>query len=173
VDDLSSILDSFRELSEPRFPPQDRAFRLSCQLDPPTDQTQIDEAWGIERPPSDLVDLWKLTEGGRLFEDVDYGQWGLVLLSPKASAEKTAYFRESRREDALPGDVVAGEFLGDSDLLVLQHNESGPAPVLIALPLDERTDWYSPAAELPEFLRHYRERYGQKYWEGMERRPGV
>jgi hypothetical protein len=62
--------------------------------------------------PSDALDLWAACRQARLFQDVDYGQWGLALLAPSASETRTAQARVARPADLRPDDVVLGEFLG-------------------------------------------------------------
>ena len=100
-----------------------------------------------------------------MFEDVDYGQWGLALLSPTASARRTAEQRALRPADYRPDDVVAGEFLGDLELLVMAPSEAGERGILIALPLDDRQEWYPAAPDLAQFLERYRDQQGAKFWE--------
>jgi hypothetical protein len=50
---------------------------------------------------------------------------------------------------------VIGEFLGDLALLVLAPSEPGDRRVLVALPLDDRHDWYPVASSLAQFLENY------------------
>jgi len=61
--------------------------------------------------------------------------------------------------------VVIGEFLGDLELLVMAPSETGERRVLVALPLDDRDDWYSAAPNLARFLARYLGSHGSKYWE--------
>ncbi len=100
-----------------------------------------------------------------LFQDVDYGQWGLVILSPDQAAERTAWERSQRPEDFPFGDIVAGEFLGDLELLIATPRDDGSCQIRIALPLDPRGDWYVAAESLAEFLQRYLVARGDKYWE--------
>jgi hypothetical protein len=62
-------------------------------------------------------------------------------------------------------DVVVGEFLGDQELLVLSPSEAGLRRVLIALPLDARSEWFGAATSLVDFLDKYFGAGGSKYWE--------
>jgi hypothetical protein len=101
----------------------------------------------------------------RLFEDVDYSQWGLVLLTPSTSAARTAQEREARPAELRSDDIVLGEFLGDQELLILAPSEMGRRRVLIALPLDSRADWFGAGSDLGSFLARYFENAGEKYWE--------
>jgi hypothetical protein len=111
------------------------------------------------------MELWNACREARLFEDVDYGQWGLVLLSPSSSAERTSEAREARPSEFRPDDIVIGEFIGDQELVVVASSESGRRPVLIALPLDGRHEWFLAAMTLGEFLARYFDANGDKYWE--------
>jgi hypothetical protein len=116
---------------------------------------EIEQAWPGRRLPGQLIDAWTTARQARLFEDVDYGQWGLVLLSPAASAERTGKELRSRPKDYQPDDLVIGEFLGDQELLVLAGGADRGDKVLIALPLDDRADWIVAAEDLGQFLEAY------------------
>lgn len=117
--------------------------------------------------PPDLTEFWGAYKSARLFEDLEYGQWGLALLSPKDSSERSDVFRNRRTRDYLQGDRIVGEFLGDSDLLLVRSdpelNDFGN--VVVVLPIDVRGDWYVVAQSFTEFLRKYAEAEGSKYWE--------
>lgn len=76
-------------------------------------------------------------------------------------AEQYAQRPDAYRTD----DFVIGEFLGDLDLLIMAPSEAGDRKVLVALPLDDRRDWYPAASSLAEFLEKYLQSSGMKYWE--------
>ncbi len=164
---MSRIHDSVERLR--RVATQDRAphglkLRSSILL-----QTAGEEAalrnWDPRQLAEDARNFWMACRSARLFEDVEYGQWGLVLLDPLASWQRTAAERASRPNDLAPQDVVIGEFLGDQELLVLCPSETGSRRVLVALPLDPRADWFGVADDLSEFLDRYSDAEGLKYWE--------
>jgi hypothetical protein len=136
-------------------------FRLVCRLERPATIDEVAEAWPSEKLPGELRELWTTSREADLFVDADYGQWGLSLLSPAASAAMSAQEQEQRPAEMRSGDVVVGQFLGDQDLLVL--DDAGG--VLVALPLDERADWYRPAPNIAEFLHRYLASNGSKFWE--------
>jgi len=115
--------------------------------------------------PAELIDLWSICRQARLFEDVDYGQWGLVLLDPMASAARSARERATRPLEFKDDDVVIGEFLGDQELLVLAPSEDGRRQVIVALPLDPRADWLPAGTNLGEFFDTYFVVGGRKFWE--------
>lgn len=160
VADVTGVLASFSAYIEPRDDGLgDNPFKLGCSLTGPATDEEIRSAWPTG-PPAELCRAWSVSRESRLFEDVDYGQWGLVLLSPAASAERTAEQRKLRPGDYRSDDVVVGEFLGDLELLVMAPSEDGDRRVMVALPLDERRDWYAAAQDLARFLERYRDRQG-------------
>ncbi|WP_326837375.1 hypothetical protein VSH64_21185 [Amycolatopsis rhabdoformis] len=165
MDDIASAMDAFRHFTEPRDGVGNNPFRLACSFDPPLGQAEIKSAWPSSSIPDELVRAWSTSGSSVLFEDVDYGQWGLKLLSPQDAARRT--LQESTQRPAVyrGDDVVIGEFLGDQDLVVFAPSEVGCRRVLVALPTDGRSDWYAVAGSLAEFLDRYLHELGDKYWE--------
>jgi hypothetical protein len=159
---MSLIAAALARIREQPTPPEpnNNPFQLDSVLEPAASRAEVEQAWpsGVGEP---LVELWLTTRAGRLFVDVDYGQWGLVLLSPADSAARTAKERARRPGEVEATDVVVGEFLGDQELVLV----TGEGRVLIALPLDGRSDWYAAAADLGEFLDAYWRHGGDKFWE--------
>ncbi len=162
---VAEALHGFLDWLEPRDGIGDNPFRLACRLDPPASAEEVQTAWQDREVPIELSELWLTCRQARLFEDVDYGQWGLSLLPPATSAERTAFERQQRPDDVRPDDIVVGEFLGDQELLLLSPSEEDSRRVLVALPLDGRDDWYPAAGGLAEFLQQYLAHVGAKYWE--------
>jgi hypothetical protein len=162
---VSKALRKFAEWSEPRDGVGDSPFRLACTLGSPASNAEIRSAWALGEVPPELVELWLTCKQARLFEDVDYGQWGLLLLSPSASAERTRLEYKERPGEFWRDDIVLGEFLGDQELLLLAPSESDQSRLLVALPLDGRTDWYPVATSIAAFLESYLASHGDKYWE--------
>lgn len=118
----------------------------------------------------ELKDVWSTCRQARLFEDIDYGQWGLVLLDPASSAARSARERITRPDDFKEDDVVFAEFLGDQELLVFAPSEPGPRRVMVTLPLDPRSDWLAAAPSMSEFFEAYLLSGGGKFWEPSKRR---
>ncbi len=120
--------------------------------------------------PAAIVDLWSLARSVRLFEDVTYGQWGLVLVSPERSIELTERLLATRSLETRRGDVVVGEFIGDSELLLLRCEEgSGDyGAVVVVLPIYPRAEWPVVADSLDAFLPAYIAAGGDKFWEQLE-----
>lgn len=143
-------------------------FMLSCTFaDEPASFDELAELQSSV--PEDLMAFWRLTRTARLFVDRHYGQWGLEILSPSEAAKETHVQRRNRPAQYRDGDVVIGRFLGDSDLLIIRCNEKSAdfGKVLVALPIDPRPDWFTPADTFGDFLRLYLENEGAKYWEGL------
>ncbi len=161
ANDIPDVLTSFDAFAELRDGVGSNPFKLVCTRTAPASLEEIEACWS-DGLSVELRQLWLTSRTARLFEDIEYGQWGLALLSPEEAAARTLEFRTARSHDAMPADIVCGEFLGDSDLLILSGDGDG---ILVALPLDPRSDWYHPAPTLWSFLAKYREALGEKYWE--------
>lgn len=170
VEELSvtSIVDALNKFrSQPSLPAGSTGnpFNLMSTLDGPASASEIKDVWNDHELPSDAFNLWMACREARLYEDIDYGQWGLALLSPSASASRTAREHEDRPFELKPDDIVLGEFLGDQELLVLAPSEADRRRILVALPLDSRTEWFGVASDLGSFLMQYFDASGNKYWE--------
>jgi hypothetical protein len=165
---MSAIAEALARYWREPSPPEgvsSNPFKLMSAVQAPAAVEEVEAAWRGHELPSDAVDLWAACREGRLFEDVDHGQWGLALLAPSASAARTAQERGARPLEFRPDDIVLGAFLGDQELLVLAPSESGWRRILIALPLDDRSDWFGAAEDLGQFLKQYFDHVGDKYWE--------
>ncbi len=132
----------------------------------PWDKKAFKETLGITLPLS-ITQIWDKTSGLRLFEDVNYGQWGLILWSPNQVITEQEKRIAQRKEDFRPGDLIVGEFLGDADMMVLRCDAASPdfGNVMIALPLDSREEWYLAANSLESFLSQFLAACGNKFWE--------
>ena len=143
---------------------------MPCQVLPPQhwDKKAFEETLGITLPLA-IIHLWNKTSGLRLFEDISYGQWGLILWSPAQVITEQEKRITQRKEDFRPGDLIVGEFLGDADLLVLRCDATSPdfGNVAIALPLDSREEWYIAAHSLESFLSQFIGAKGDKFWENQ------
>lgn len=168
---MTSIAEALEKFRRQPSPPDgsNNPFRLLSTLEEPARPAEVEHAWSGVELPSDAAALWKSSREARLFEDIDYGQWGLSILSPSASATRTKRERDARPMDFEASDIVLGEFLGDQELLVLAPAERGDSRVLIALPLDGRRDWFAAAPSLGQFLDRYFQHSGNKYWEEADR----
>lgn len=160
--DLEGVLASLAVWEQPAD--SDNPFKLACRIEPGTSREEIRAAF-VDGPPEELVVFWLASREAWLFEDVDYGQWGLHILSPTDSAARTRFERESRSDDFRSGDIVLGEFLGDLELLVYAPAEESARRYLIALPLDPRNDWYPAGTSVAELLQGLLASDGKKFWE--------
>jgi hypothetical protein len=142
-------------------PAVDKPLRLRSRVGDTAPEDDIGAAWPDLPALSATRALWRTTGSAELYQDIDYGQWGLRLLDPLASRKRTDIERSGRPSDFEEGDIVLGEFLGDLELLVVDAMGS----VRVALPIDPRSEWYVAAADLAEFLTRYREAHGAKFWE--------
>lgn len=159
---LDDLIGGLRRAAGTSFEVSGNPFALCHTVDVGADPHEVGAAWGeATRLPPGVAEMWTAMRSARLFEDVEYGQWGLELLSPEASFERSTYERTWRDDGVVDDDVVIGAFLGDQEVVVVDRNGA----VLIALPLDPRTDWFRPASDLVEFLDMYVAADGMKFWE--------
>lgn len=163
---MSDLTELFASLVNWKQPPGgDNPFMLSCRAAPGLGAEEIDRAAPGASTSDELRDLWRTTEEAWLFEDTEYGQWGLHLLRPTDCVNRTSTEHVTRPEDYRPDDCVIGEFLGDSELLVFAPSEDEGRRFLIALPLDPRDDWHAAGTSIGEVLRQMLAVNGDKYWE--------
>ena len=127
-------------------------FRLCCSIDP-VPATDVDIRAVLAVPEEGLKQFWRRCRQASLFKDVDYGQWGVEILSPDRAIRESAYSLASRPKDFLCTDLVFGKFFGDSELLVMNcdssDNEYGS--IRVALPIDKRNNWPLAAHSFAEF----------------------
>ncbi|WP_436873128.1 SMI1/KNR4 family protein [Acinetobacter haemolyticus] len=116
--------------------------------------------------PKEFAEFYKLANGAYLFEDIVYGQWGLQLLDAFLIQQKTRDFIEGN-SGYLKGDLIIGEFLGDSDLLLLRTDPSKNdyGSMMIVRPLDSRNNWNNLEINFYSFITEYVSKLGQKFWE--------
>src|SRR5262245_32550880 len=118
--DIKQLIDAFKKkgVIEPSNMPV--SFSLKCTVLPPThwNKAALEERFSIKLPV-DIVRFWNESSGVRLFEDISYGQWGLIIWSPDRVIEGQG-IQEIRSKDFCPGDLVIGEFLGDLELPILR-----------------------------------------------------
>jgi hypothetical protein len=164
---IDDALRRFRQKSE--VTSSDGETRLVSSVGAGVRPGEVQAAWGRLDVPDDAKALWHACRSARLFEDVAQGLWGLVLLDPHDSAQRTQLERQRRAGDFRADDVVIGELLGDQELLVIAPSEHADRRILVALPLDARADWYGSGGELAEFLERYFDAGGDKYWEPPRR----
>lgn len=159
-DPLTGLLAAFAAGEPAAFGP----LRLASSFEGPASDDEIDAA-GIDDVPDELRALWRRCRTARLYCDVDYGQWGMVLLSPARCRELTQQYRVSYERDAEPGDLVVCEFLGDSERAIYARDAAGEPRVLIVEPLDRRADWWVAGPSLVALLQGFLVAGGDKYWE--------
>ncbi len=165
---MNAIEDVVGRLERLAGPPAPRTHRGACTPFPlrvllvrGSAAASPTSAW-----PADLAWFWAHVAEARLYEDTTYGQWGLVLYSQSEAEAASVRFAAERSTEAIPGDVVVGEFLGDSDLLLVRCDAGAPdfGAVLVALPIDPRPLWPTVALTLASFLRQLADADGDKFW---------
>ncbi|MFF3585098.1 hypothetical protein [Streptomyces mirabilis] len=162
---MSKPMDGFRRWAFTPDLADSDALELACEVAGPASLEEVQEAWAGRDLPAKLAELWADSREAELFRDVNYGQWGLRILSPLASVEALDRQMRDRPSDFMSGDVVIGEFLGDLEILVYAPSGEGERRILVALELDSRDEWYGAGSSLEEFFENYLEAQGDKFWE--------
>ncbi len=114
--------------------------------------------------PQELAEFYSISDGGVLFKDVEYGQWGLHIYTYEELLSKNEYAR-TWKGGLLKTDLVVGEFLGDLDLLFISTESRTYGQVAIAVPIYERENWFFLEMGFSEFLIKFIEAEGEKFWE--------
>lgn len=168
--DIDKLIHTIESIGIIDSPDVSIPMPMHCQVLPPQpwDKKAFEESLGITLPLA-IIHLWDRTSGLHIFEDVTYGQWGLIFWSPDRVITEQEKRIAQRQEDFCPGDLIIAEFLGDSDLLVLRCDATAPdfGNVIISLPLDSREEWYLAANSLENFLSQFLAANGDKFWENQ------
>jgi SMI1 / KNR4 family (SUKH-1) len=155
----------------PEYSTLDPPSIIQCEAQPPVqwESAAIEAALRI-RLPEELVALWNKASQIRLYDDVNYGQWGCILWSPSEVIDRHRYSYGWRGPGEFrPGDLIIGEFRGDTDMVVLRCDPSQQdfGSVVIALGNDPRDEWPHVAASIAEFMTAYLSHPDKKFWEAV------
>lgn len=170
MSELTNVVKQLKaDWSEPRIATHQGkpvAVPLVCRFEIPVNSVDLANARKTIAIPPELLEFWQYANGASLFIDETYGQWGVHLWPVRVSIEETEKFSADRSRDFRRGDLVVGEFLGDSDLLLVRcdPNADDYGSVIIALPLDDRSEWDRAALSLEIFLLSYARTHGEKFW---------
>lgn len=143
-----------------------RPMNFACNADTgPANDEECNSVAGGHYPP-DLRKFWQLTRTAKFFEDITYKDWGVEIFSPERVVQATHALNDDRPQDFVPGDLVVGRLIGDSDLLILRAdtNAAGYGTIILAGPIDPRADWDTIANSLQDFLSRYIESRGDMFW---------
>jgi len=167
--DIKHLVESIRSIGifESTSTPMPVSFK--CTVFPPVrwNKRYLEEHMGVTIP-HDLEQLWNETSGLRLFEDITYGQWGLVIWSPHEIISKQEELSSwLRKADLRTGDLIIGGFIGDRDLPIVRcdQKEADFGHVIIALEIYHREEWITAADSVIAFLERFLATQGDKFWE--------
>jgi hypothetical protein len=117
--------------------------------------------------PHSLLELWHSFGALRLFVDIRFGQWGLVIHDPCEAMRIHELVTSQRTTEFWKSDAVIGEFIGDADVLCVNCDPRSPEyeSVFVATAIDKRRTWKSVSPNLQTFLSTYIQGGGDKFWE--------
>ena len=149
---MFEFLENYRDGTVPA--PEMDGVVLACRLDEGVADGDIPA-----QVAGELRGFWRRTSGGLLLADERFGICGLRLHDP-AAAKQTAQYRASYGYPVLESDLVLGEFVGDTDMLIIDAQ----GKVVISAASYPRDNWYI-FDSLADVLRRYVEAEAEKYWE--------
>jgi hypothetical protein len=174
MSEIKQFVDLVRAHGLPERPEEDssglsKPWVYVSEAPPPVkwDRPSVESALGAQLPP-EVVDLWAEAGGLNLYVEKNYRQWGLVVWSPtEVVAGNLRMRRVLRTSDLRHGDVIIGNFEGDTDLLLLRCDRAANdyGSVIIIDALERRKSWKVAARSLAVFLERFCEARGEKYWE--------
>ena len=116
--------------------------------------------------PEYLHILWKYASNVYICEEINYGQWGLVLWNPievlhnnQGDPRFTAYHLEK-------GEIIIGEFKGDLDVVIIRcdKNQEDFGKIIIAEGMAPREEYEIVTKSLLEFLEKFMNDPTKKFW---------
>lgn len=149
---MFEFIENYRNATIPD--PEIEGVTLTCSLGSGLNDTDIPV-----NAAGQLREFWRHTSGGRLLADEQFGICGLTLHNP-TEAKQRSHDRAYYGYEVSESDWVLGEFVGDTDMLIIDADDA----VLISAGSYPRSDWYrfeSPSAVLSKYV----ETTAEKYWE--------
>ncbi len=164
---VETINHLLAEWASPRIPAYMQGRQVALEMPMSCSAVEAKKTVPAKDLPSDLAEFWNSFFSVTLFQDVNFGQWGLRLLDYEKSNQRTREFNRDRSRDAGRGDRIIGEFIGDLEQLLIRCDRSDDdfGHILVALPASPRHEFYKVADNFSSFLEEYRLHEGQKYWE--------
>lgn len=150
---MFEFVENYRHVTIPA--PEMGGVTLTCSLGSGLGDSDIPAG-----ATGQLRELWRRTSGGLLLVDEEFGICGLTLHDPTQAKQRSRERAEDGYEVDPDSDWVLGEFVGDTDMLVVDERDA----VLVSAGSYPRGEWYR-FNSLAELLRSYVESHAEKYWE--------
>jgi hypothetical protein len=117
--------------------------------------------------PSDLTALWQYASRLHIYEETNFGQWGLIIWNPSETLQNNQSNSILSTYELANGDLIIGEFKGDLEKIVIRcdENNNDRGAITIASSIDPRNEWLTVARSLTSFLNAFIENPDNKYWE--------
>ncbi|OBB10244.1 hypothetical protein A5761_27985 [Mycolicibacterium setense] len=150
---MFEFMENYRNVSIPA--PEMEGVTLTCSLGSGLGDSDIPVG-----ATGQLREFWRRTSGGLLLVDEQFGICGLTLHDPTQAKQRSRERADDGYEVNSDSDWVLGEFVGDTDMLIIDADDA----VLISAGSYPRSDWYR-FESLPDVLSKYVETTAEKYWE--------
>lgn len=153
---MFDFLEDYRAVSIPSR--EMEGVELVCRLGAGLPESEIPTT-----ASGQLREFWHHTSGGPLLVDEQFGICGLTLYDPEQAKQRTLD-RIATGYEVSESDWVIGEFVGDTDMLIVDSRDQ----VVISAGSYPRNDWYT-FESLSDVLSKYIEAGAEKYWERVNR----
>lgn len=173
--DIEEIIQFLKEVwSQPKkasYDNESHSFELTCIFNTGSLESEIINTFnlmGIKKLPLEYKNFLLISDGTFLFLDEKYSQAGLNFYSLEEFEAKISFWLSSYRANSLiKGDLIIGEFLGDSDFVILRCDQEADdyGAIVISHPYDERKNWFYVEDGFTKFLSDFVRAEGYKYWE--------
>ena len=173
IEKIQFLKETWNQPKKASYDNESYAFELICMFNEGSSESEIVSTFnliGIEELPFEYKQFLLASNGAFLFLDKKYNQAGLDLYSLKDFEAKIGFWLSSYRANSLiKGDLIIGEFLGDSDFVVLRCDKKADdyGAIIISHPFDERKDWFYIEDSFSKFLSDFVKAEGYKYWESI------
>lgn len=122
-----------------------------------------------KRFPEDYVNfLTAVSNGARLYYDVQYGQWGYKVYGTDDILAGHERWRSIFKEDWMPQYLAVGEIIDESHPLIMDLGkpikDNRSCEIYDGNPLDSPSDWYKMSRSFHEWLENLITAQGAKYW---------
>ena len=170
-ENIQFLKEEWSQSKKASYDNESYSFELTCMFNEGSLESKISDTFNlmdIKKLPLEYKEFLLISNGAFLFWDEKYGQAGLNFYNLEEFENKVNFWLSSYRLNSLiKGDLIIGEFFGDSDFMVLRCDEEADdyGAIVVSHPYDERKNWFYVKDGFTKFLADFVRAEGDKYWE--------
>ena len=130
---------------------------------------QVEQQLQISLPLDYITFLSECSNGGLMFHDAEYGQWGFKFYQVDELLEKQKFWQQSLPKIQPTEFLAFAEILGEANVLLLDLKklavDKNSCAVVEGNAIDPIDDWSVASRCFHEWLDHLIIAQGTKYWE--------